>query len=218
MACAGCATSSRLDFQFSMAFQPIFDAVDDRIWGYEALVRGLSGESAFDILSGVRPEQKYRFDQDCRVKAIELASRLFPPGENVKLSINFMPNAVYEPVACLRATLLAATRNKFPMTDIMFEFTEDEEVTDPAHLTNISSSGESTEALSVKPSSRASSVSPGSSGSRCWQKASRPKRSSSVSGRRASACSRGTGLRSRPSKRSPRYASGSWGRAEEAGS
>lgn len=137
MACSGCATSSRLDFDFSMAFQPIYDAVAGRVWGYEALVRGLSGEGAFDVLSKIGPEQKYRFDQDCRIKAIELASRLFPAGEDLKLSINFMPNAVYEPVACLRATLRAAERYGFPTTSIMFEFTEDEEVTDTAHLTNI---------------------------------------------------------------------------------
>ena len=137
MACAGCTTSSKLDFEFSMAFQPIYDAVAGRVWGYEALVRGLSGEGAYEVLSKVSPEQKYRFDQDCRVKAIELASRLFPAGEDLMLSINFMPNAVYEPAACLRATLLAAGRYGFPTSSIMFEFTENEEVTDTAHLTNI---------------------------------------------------------------------------------
>jgi EAL domain-containing protein (putative c-di-GMP-specific phosphodiesterase class I) len=137
MACDGCATSRRLDVGFSMAFQPIYDVVEDRVWGHEALVRGLNGEGAFEILSQVQPEQKYRFDQDCRVKAIELASRLFPPDENLKLSINFMPNAVYEPVACLRATLVAATRYDFPTSSIMFEFTENEEVTDTAHLVDI---------------------------------------------------------------------------------
>jgi EAL domain-containing protein (putative c-di-GMP-specific phosphodiesterase class I) len=120
-----------------MAFQPIYDAVDDRVWGYEALVRGVSGEGAFEVLSKVSPEQKYRFDQDCRVKAIELASRLFPAGEDLKLSINFMPNAVYEPAACLRATLRAAARCGFPTSAIMFEFTENEEVADTVHLTNI---------------------------------------------------------------------------------
>lgn len=137
MACDGCTTASRLDFDFSMAFQPIYDAVAGRVWGYEALVRGASGEGAFHVLSQVAPEQKYRFDQDCRVKAIELASRLFPAGEDLVLSINFMPNAVYEPAACLRATLLAARRCNFPTSSIMFEFTENEEVSDTAHLTNI---------------------------------------------------------------------------------
>ncbi len=137
MACKNCAASSRPDFDFSMAFQPIYDAVGERVWGYEALVRGVSGEGALEILSKISPQQRYRFDQDCRVKAIELASRLFPAGEDLKLSINFMPNAVYEPAACLRATLLAAARCSFPTSSIMFEFTENEEVTDTVHLTNI---------------------------------------------------------------------------------
>lgn len=137
MTCQSCRESTRLDFEFSMAFQPIYDAVAERVWGYEALVRGAAGESAFTVLSQVSQEQKYRFDQDCRVKAIELASRLFPADEDLKLSINFMPNAVYEPAACLRATLLAADRFSFPKSAIMFEFTEDEEVSDTAHLTNI---------------------------------------------------------------------------------
>lgn len=137
MTCDGCSTASKLDFDFSMAFQPIYDAVAGRVWGYEALVRGLAGESAYSVLSQVSPEQKYRFDQDCRVKAIELASRLFPADEPLMLSINFMPNAVYEPAACLRATLSAARRNNFPTSAIMFEFTENEEVADPAHLQNI---------------------------------------------------------------------------------
>jgi EAL domain-containing protein (putative c-di-GMP-specific phosphodiesterase class I) len=137
VACQNCRESSRLDFEFSMAFQPIYDAVAERVWGYEALVRGMAGESAFDVLSNVSEDKKYRFDQDCRVKAIELAARLFPADHDLKLSINFMPNAVYEPVACLRATLLAAERFSFPKSAIMFEFTEDEKVSDTQHLTSI---------------------------------------------------------------------------------
>ena len=108
MPCDGCSTAAQLDFDFSMAFQPIYDAVERRVWGYEALVRGTNGEGAYEVLSKVSPEQLYRFDQDCRTKAIELAARLFPAGEELKLSINFLPKAVYEPAACLRATLRAA--------------------------------------------------------------------------------------------------------------
>ena len=137
MTCAGCATSAALDIEVSMAFQPIYDAHADRVWGYEALVRGVDGQGAADVLAQVGPDQRYRFDQDCRVKAIELASRLFPDPEALKLSINFMPNAVYEPAACLRATLRAADRHGFPLSSIMFEFTEDEKVDDTGHLTGI---------------------------------------------------------------------------------
>ncbi len=135
-ACPGCQTSKPLDFNFSMAFQPIIDAKAGRVWGYEALVRGEAGEGAYSILSRVSNEQKYRFDQACRVKAIDLAARLFPEPE-LHLSINFLPNAVYEPAACLRATLAAARKSQFPLQSIMFEFTESEEMTDVAHLRRI---------------------------------------------------------------------------------
>lgn len=136
--CAGCQTGERLDFEFSMAFQPIIDTATSRVWGYEALVRGLSGEGAPAVLSRVRPEQIYRFDQACRIKAIELAARLFPrDGVMPKLSINFMPNAVYEPAACLRATLAAARKSDFPREAIMFEFTEHELVRNTDHLQSI---------------------------------------------------------------------------------
>ncbi|MEF2553799.1 EAL domain-containing protein [Aurantimonas sp. A2-1-M11] len=136
-ACPGCQTSRPLDFEFSMAFQPIVDINSERVWGYEALVRGINGEGAYSILSQVSAEQKYRFDQACRTKAIALAAKLFPAGELPHLSINFLPNAVYEPSACLRATLAAARKSDFPLTSIMFEFTESEELTDVAHLRNI---------------------------------------------------------------------------------
>lgn len=134
--CPGCQTSKPLDFSFSMAFQPIVDVAAGQVWGYEALVRGLAGEGAYSILSRVSAEQKYRFDQACRVKAIELAARLFPRSD-LHLSINFLPNAVYEPAACLRATLAAARKHDFPLQSVMFEFTESEEMTDVAHLQRI---------------------------------------------------------------------------------
>ena len=135
--CPGCQTSRPLDFSITMAFQPIYDVASERVWGYEALVRGTDGAGAGDVLSRVSPEQKYRFDQTCRTTAISLAARLFPKGHDLKLSINFLPGAVYDPAACLRATLAAARKHDFPLNAIMFEFTEGEEVTNVAHLQNI---------------------------------------------------------------------------------
>ena len=137
VSCQGCRSGSPLAFDFSMAFQPIFDASQGRVWGYEALIRGADGSGAHSVLSQVSEDQKYRFDQACRVKAIELASRLFPRGEALRLSINFLPNAVYEPAACLRATLAAARKHAFPREAMMFEFTEAESVRDTAHLSRI---------------------------------------------------------------------------------
>ncbi|HEV7417936.1 MAG TPA: EAL domain-containing protein, partial [Tianweitania sediminis] len=138
-ACQGCHSGVKLDFDFTMAFQPIFDTRTAAVWGYEALIRGTGGEGAASILNRVQPEQRYKFDQACRVKAIELASRLYPEGAGKppRLSINFLPNAVYEPSACLRATLAAARKHQFPREAIMFEFTENEMVRDTGHLQSI---------------------------------------------------------------------------------
>lgn len=38
--CQGCRDGAELDFTFTMAFQPILDLAAQRVWGYEALVRG----------------------------------------------------------------------------------------------------------------------------------------------------------------------------------
>lgn len=119
---------------FLMAFQPILDIHQNCIHGYEALVRGPSGEPAMSVLSQIDSTNRYAFDQACRVKAIEQASAL---GLKRRLSINFMPNAVYEPRACIRATLAAARRSAFPLDQITFEITEDERIQDTKHLQGI---------------------------------------------------------------------------------
>ena len=137
IACAACRTNEPLSFRFTMAFQPIIDLISSRVWAYEALVRGPEGQSAFSVLSQVNDDNMYRFDQACRVRAIELAARLFGSEHDVRLSINFMPNAVYEPAACIRASLEAAKRVGFPRDRIMFEFTEGEKFVDPHHVKRI---------------------------------------------------------------------------------
>jgi EAL domain-containing protein (putative c-di-GMP-specific phosphodiesterase class I) len=72
-------------------------------------------------------QNRYAFDQLCRVRAIELAARL---GLDGFLSINFLPNAVYEAEACLERTLDAARRAHFPLHHLIFEITENEPTKD----------------------------------------------------------------------------------------
>lgn len=134
--CQGCRDGAPLPFDFTMAFQPIVDISQGKIWGYEALVRGTEGQGAGWVLSQIDETNRYKFDQACRVKAIELAGALFPDKET-KLSINFMPNAVYEPSACIRATLEAAHRVGFTHRQLMFEFTENERMIDVPHVQQI---------------------------------------------------------------------------------
>lgn len=136
-ACLGCRTAGPLRTAITMAFQPILDVRSGEIFAYEALVRGVDGQSAGEILAGVDSDMIYKFDQACRVKAIELAGALLPPGGAAKLSINFMPNAVYEPNACIRASLAAARRVGFDPSRLMFEFTENERMRDVGHVRHI---------------------------------------------------------------------------------
>jgi EAL domain-containing protein (putative c-di-GMP-specific phosphodiesterase class I) len=136
VSCAGCRDGKAFHNPFSMAFQPIVDVERRQVFAHEALVRGPTGEGAGSVLSAVDEGNRYAFDQQCRVKAIELASRLDLTASDARLSINFMPNAVYEPRACIRATLAACKTFDLPAERIIFEFTEGEAL-DVAHLENI---------------------------------------------------------------------------------
>jgi EAL domain-containing protein (putative c-di-GMP-specific phosphodiesterase class I) len=135
--CTGCQEGAPFPVDFTMAFQPIVDVRTKRVWAYEALVRGTGGEGAGAVLAAVTADNRYKFDQACRVKAIEMAGNGLPSGSDARLSINFMPNAVYEPTACIRASLAAARRVNFDPQKLMFEFTENEQIADTAHVRNI---------------------------------------------------------------------------------
>lgn len=132
--CQACNGAQPLDFDFSMAFQPIVDVKKREVFAHEALVRGLGGESAASVFASVDDDNRYRFDQACRVKAIRLAASL---GMQSLLSINFLPNAVYRPELCIRTTLAAAEHYGFPLQRIVFEITEGEKIEDHAHLRDI---------------------------------------------------------------------------------
>lgn len=132
--CAGCKDPTTLGFDFEYAYQPIVDLASRSIFAHEALVRGSNGESAASILSQVNNANIYHFDQACRVKAVKTAAELQLEG---LLSINFFPNAVYRPELCIRTTLEAAAKYNFSIENIIFEFTEVEQVLDTKHLLNI---------------------------------------------------------------------------------
>lgn len=132
--CVQCRKGTELGFDFVFAYQPIVDLASRSVFAHEALVRGPSGESAFSILSKVNDDNRYAFDQACRAEAIRGAAAL---GMKERLSINFLPNAVYRPEACIRSTLEAARLYDFPSDRIIFEVTEGERVQDRAHLVNI---------------------------------------------------------------------------------
>ena len=135
--CTGCRDGGALDFDFSMAFQPILDMETGLPFAYEALVRGTAGEPAGQILGRVTEENRYAFDQRCRVKAIEVAAQAGILETGARLSINFLPNGVYSPKACIQLTLKTAAATRFPTDRLIFEFTENEQMADPSHVANI---------------------------------------------------------------------------------
>lgn len=64
------------------------------------------------------------FDKACRV----ISSTPSQLGLKQKLSINFLPNAVYKPEVCIRTTLEAARTHGLSTQSINFELTEGERV------------------------------------------------------------------------------------------
>jgi EAL domain-containing protein (putative c-di-GMP-specific phosphodiesterase class I) len=132
--CGDCGAAERVGFQFDYAYQPIVDMAQRTIYGHEALVRGPNGEGALSVLSQVTDKNRYRFDQACRVKAIKSAAQL---GIQERISINFLPNAIYKPEICIRTTLEAARTHGFPLDRIIFEVTEGERVEDGPWLAEI---------------------------------------------------------------------------------
>ena len=97
-------------------------------------MRGPRGAGAWSVLSLVNEDNLYEFDQACRIEAILGAARLGLPG---RLSINFLPNAVYHPATCIQRTFAAANEAGFPLENIVFEVGEGERLRDRPHLVHV---------------------------------------------------------------------------------
>ena len=133
MNCGKC-NPKNLGIDFSFSFQPIVAFREKEIWGYETLVRGVNDESAAFILDQIDESRIHSFDQIIRSKAIRLAHSL---QFDQILSINFLPNAVYNPENCIRSTLAVCDELGFEKKRVMFEVTESEKINDHNHLRSI---------------------------------------------------------------------------------
>ena len=118
------------------AFHAILDLQQERVFAYEALIRGSEGQGAAFVLGQVDEQQIYSFDQSCRVTAIREAVAAGIVATGAKLSINFIANAVTSPRASVQRALDIARETGFPADRLMFEFSENE-IVDPAHIRNI---------------------------------------------------------------------------------
>lgn len=131
-----CACAQPFPVKLKFAFQPIVDVGSRSVFAQEALVRGENGESAGSILAQVDNHNLYAFDRTCRIGAVKAASGLMQKRSEL-LSINTMPNSVYDPETCLRTTIAAAEACDFPVSQIMFEMTEHEAINNFDHFVSI---------------------------------------------------------------------------------
>jgi EAL domain-containing protein (putative c-di-GMP-specific phosphodiesterase class I) len=115
--------------KFSMAFQPIVDAVSGTVFAYESLVRSMTGDTAHSVLSRVPRRNFHLFDKACRSRAMSVAmdcGLLDRPDQ--KLCVNVNPNAAVEDCSNLRLTCDEALEIGFPLERLVLELVEDEEI------------------------------------------------------------------------------------------
>jgi blue light- and temperature-responsive anti-repressor len=123
-----CLTPS---FKFSFAYQPIVDVENQRVFAYEALVRGATGESAASCFAQVPAADLHRFDRDARIRAIELAASLKLPSF---LSLNFLPQSLDTFPDAIETTIEAAIKADVSLGNILLEVTEGEMIHDATNF------------------------------------------------------------------------------------
>ncbi len=122
------------DPAFSFAFQPIVDTVAHAVVAWEALIRGMWDEPAWQVLNQVSPLRMHLFDQTARAAAIALAARL---GIDRSLHLNFLPQSLASWPRSVLNTLEAAHQAGLPVNRIVLEVPEAEIIHDRAHFAGL---------------------------------------------------------------------------------
>ncbi|MGZ5050200.1 MAG: EAL domain-containing protein [Methylobacter sp.] len=122
-----------------IVFQPLVDAVQGQIYGYECLMRGVRADGSIigpeALLEQARnADLLFHLDRLVREMALHQA---VASGVQGRISINFMPTAIYNPEMCLRDTVSWVQKLNIDPERIMFEVVETEKVQDFRHLKSI---------------------------------------------------------------------------------
>jgi EAL domain-containing protein (putative c-di-GMP-specific phosphodiesterase class I) len=120
-------------------YQPILEADDKSIFGYEALIRGVKADGSLmypDVFfeKSARNDLNFKVDRLCRESALKTAA---VKKIKQKVFINFLPTSIYDPEFCLASTVKWAKQLEFDPTNIIFEVVETEFVKDQEHLQKI---------------------------------------------------------------------------------
>jgi EAL domain-containing protein (putative c-di-GMP-specific phosphodiesterase class I) len=120
-------------------FQPIIDLQEDKLFGYESLLR--SGDNEKEISPGVLFQTANEtglhslLDQRARETAIRCRKDQLPKG--VKSFINFLPSTIYNPEFCLQHTFSFVEKYEVDPADLVFEVVETEKIVDVDHLKSV---------------------------------------------------------------------------------
>lgn len=120
-----------VDTGFSFAFQPLVEIESLETIGHEALVRGLSGESAASVIDAIRPENRYYFDQACRMRALKAAARR---GIDFALHLNCSQVSPDNLALSIDATVECAVEHGIDPSRIVLEFGNLEMLGNPRQL------------------------------------------------------------------------------------
>jgi len=126
--------------RFTTFFQPMISRETGMVAGYEALFRGKEADGAIVspahiFKTAADAGMLFQLDLAARRSAVEMASK-----KGIKdklLFINFNPTAIYDPSYCLRTTVSACEELGLSPSQIVFEVTETDEVSDVGHLRGI---------------------------------------------------------------------------------
>lgn len=127
------------DWLFSV-FHPIVDAATGECFAQEALIRARDPHTGQIIGAGPiigaceKLNLEHQLDQRARQSAIRGAAQL---NLQSKIFINFLPNTIYDPEVCLRATMEAAETHNVPLKKLVFEVVETEHIPDMPRLRHI---------------------------------------------------------------------------------
>ncbi len=122
-------------------FQPVIEAKNGNVWGYECLMRGRKADGSLvgapELLEWANNENlNFMLDRVCRETHLENAGNL-NLGADCRFLINFLPTAIYQPEFCLQTSLAAMRRSGLVPRQIIFEVVETEKVLDTDHLLRI---------------------------------------------------------------------------------
>ena len=118
--------------EFQIFFQPIVDLKNASVFAYEALCRGMAGESYPELMAQIDPKLTSRFDERILNKELQLAAVLGLESSGAKISLNMGPAADLDRARVMQE----AKRLGIKPSSIVIELTEGVRM-DPVKLARI---------------------------------------------------------------------------------